>query len=124
MKPFSVFLFMLFSLGSFGQDENKFEKFHTGRFTYEGEEGETIVKRSKKRQVEVFNKGKSKLVLKISWTNDSTYVLVLLRSVRASGCLKRRDWIEVTITSCTEEKYTYVSHTNNCGDGGMVMIKL
>jgi hypothetical protein len=119
-----VTLLSLFLRPVFSQDQNKYEDFKTGKFTYQGKSGVVEIIRTNKKQVEIFNDGKSKLILKINWINDSTYILTLIKKINIHGCLERGDWIKATITNRNGNKYecTYIS--KNCGGGKSVFVKL
>ncbi|MFI5204028.1 MAG: hypothetical protein ACHQF2_05980, partial [Flavobacteriales bacterium] len=65
----------------------------------------------------------SKIVLKIEWLNDSTYVLTVKKLVNAPGCLSKRDWIKTVITSCTDNRWVGTYTSNKCGSGKCVFLK-
>lgn len=108
----------------FSQDQIDFESIKTGRFTYEGKEGEVEIIRTKRKQIEIFNEGKSKLILKIKWINDSTYVLTHKKSINNSGCLDKGDWIKAKILKRKKDRYECSYTSNKCGGGKSVFIKL
>ena len=108
----------------FSQDQIDFEYFKTGKFTYEGKEGEVEIIRTKNKQIEVYNGGNSKLILKIKWINDSTYVLTHKKSINAPGCLEKGDWIKATILNGSKDQYECSYTSNRCGEGKSIFIKL
>jgi exosome complex RNA-binding protein Csl4 len=121
-------LFLLFILNSFFSlykvPEGQFDKFRTGKFTYEGKENEVIITRTKHEQTEVYNNGKSKIICKIEWVNENTYILTGKRLINAKGCMKIGDEVKATIIEATGNKYICDCTTANCGSGKIVMIKL
>lgn len=114
----------LFFMPLRSQGQNGFDDLKVGKFTYEGKEGEIEIVRTKNRQVEIYNNGKSKLILKIDWINDSTYVLTHIKSINAPGCLEKGDWIRATITSRSGDTYECTYTSNRCGSGKSVFKKL
>lgn len=101
-----------------------YKNFKIGKFTYEGREEEVEIIRTNKTQTEIYNGGKSKLILNIEWVNDSTYLLTHKESINASGCLNKGDWIKATIIDTKKDKYTCSYTSNKCGEGKSVFIKL
>jgi len=124
----SLYLSLLISLCTsfvYGQNTKKeLEKFRTGKFTYLGQEEDVVIIRTKKQQTETYNQGKSKLILKIEWVNDSTYVLTHQKAIEAPGCLTKGDWIKTIITSQDGNKYTCTYTSNKCGSGEGTIVKL
>ena len=121
LLSYSVFVFGNLS----GQDSGCLEKFRTGTFQYETGGGEkVIIYRTKRKQTEVFNNGKSKLILKIKWLNDSTYLLIQKKAVNAPGCLKKGDIIKTRVVSCEGERFTCEYSSERCGKGKSVFLKL
>ncbi len=95
--------------------EDKFKPFRTGTFVYDDYPTEVKVVRTKKKQVEHYNDGKDKMVLKIEWLNDSTYVLTQLKKTEDTGCLQKGDQILATITEVYEGGYAYSAVAKRCG---------
>lgn len=77
-----------------------------GTFKYIGSNYGTTVERSKRKQIEHWNGGNSRLELKIEWPTDSTYILTHKKSVDSPGSLKKDMKIYTTITECALDKYT------------------
>jgi hypothetical protein len=119
-----VLLLICFSGTAFGQKTNCFKKHVIGKFTYQDRQHESEIIRTRTKQTEIFNFGKSKLILKIKWLNDSTYVLTHQKAINAPGCLDKGDWIKATITNCDETHYTATYTSNKCGNGKSTFIKL
>lgn len=118
MKKHLVFVFVvLSSLNVCAQESACLSKFRVCRFTYKGQEGDIEIIRTKTTQKEIFNHGKSWLLLKIKWINPREYVLTLIRSENAPGCLKPGDTIRSRITQCNNNSFTCESETANCGKG-------
>ncbi len=124
-KHMLLLLFVCAGVISFAQESNKYEKFKTGTFTYAGDaySGTKIV-RTKSKQTEIINNGQAKVIMKIKWINDSTYVLTLVKAVNAPGCLKKGDTITTVITSSTGNQYTFRSETANCGGAEATIVKV
>lgn len=122
----SVVLFMSLLSFASAQDANCLKGMHKGTFTYEGHEKEVTVKRTKKKQIEIFNGGKTIVELKITWLNDSTYVLTYVKTVNLeeTPCWAIGSTVTTEITACDGEKATCNFTTAQCGSGSCVMIKL
>ena len=114
----------LFIQPAAAQLASDFHDLKTGKFTYEGKEDDTEIIRAKRRQVEIFNGGKSKLILKIKWMNDSTYILTHKKAINAPGCLQKNDWINVVITRRWGNRFECSCSSENCGQGQIVFVKL
>lgn len=96
----------------------------TGRFTYEGEEGKVEIIRTENRQVEIYNNGKSKIILKLKWTGDSSYVLTRIGGENVEkGPLKLGNKIFTHVNKQIGKKY-YCSWKAKKLSGGCVIIKL
>lgn len=117
-------LLTLVSLHVAGQNKNCLESLKSGKFTYEGMEGKIEIIRSNDKQVEIYNNGESKLILKIEWINDHEYILTHLESLNAPGCLEKGDSIKTTVVKCEDNKYYCVFTSNKCGNGSATFIKL
>lgn len=117
-------VFALFIQPAVAQHTSDFQDLKTGKFTYVGKEGETEIIRTKRKQVETFNGGKSKLILKIKWMNDSTYILTHKKAINAPGCLQKNDWINVVITRRWGNRFECSCSSENCGQGQIVFVKL
>ncbi|SMC81345.1 hypothetical protein [Moheibacter sediminis] len=121
------YLFLLITLCCFGigqsQESNIYSKFKTGKFSYEGNSGKVEIIRTEKKNIEIFNNGKSKLINEIKWINDSTYILTHKKSINASGCLDKGDWVKSTIIKVDGNSYTIKAISNKCGEGQTVIHK-
>lgn len=117
MKFLLSFLLIIFSFSTqaqTAQDSTVIDSARTeclksmrrGTFKYTDANYGTTVERSKKKQVEHWNGGNSKLELKIEWPTDSTYILTHKKSVDAKGSLKKDMRIYTTITQCSANQYT------------------
>jgi hypothetical protein len=123
-KSILLSIFVTLSILGFGQKENEYTKFHTGTFTYESSGEDVIIKRTKTRQTETYNDGKSKVILKIKWENDSTYILTHIKSVNVGeSCLKKSDSIKSVIMVVEGNKCFVRFSTKNCGQGACHFIK-
>ncbi len=117
----SIF-FSFFNLSA--QNFHAIERFKTGVFIYENRDSSRQIIRTKKKQTEVFNEGKSKLVFDVEWTSDTTYLLRFKKSHNAPGCLQKHDFIAVIILSVDSDCYTCRFISNRCGEGTGVFYKI
>ena len=125
MKNFFLVSFLVTSVFySKAQTKEELQKFHTGTFSYKGMESEVQIIRTKKVQKEIFNKGKSRIIMKIEWLDDSTYVLTVKKIIDSPGCIKKGDKIFATIKSTNGNTYNCAYKSANCGSGETVFIKL
>lgn len=127
MKPIlSLLLVILFAGISYSQEkeeEGKYDRFRTGKFTYTGENKGAIIIRTKNKQTEIYPDGKSKIVMKIKWTSDSTYVLTFIKS-DIDGCLEKGDWIKVELINEDGDRFTGRCSSEKCGGGIIPFVKL
>ena len=124
MKLNLITLALLFFINlTYGQDAQCLEKMKIGKFKYEGKLDGTVIVRTKKKHIEYSNGGKSKLILKVEWKNDSTYVLTHKKSIKDPGCLEKGGQIKVEIISCEGNKYLARYTSDNCGNGESWFIK-
>ena len=98
------------------QDTECLKKMRTGNFIYSDQGAQSVIIRTDKLQTEIFNNGQSRLILKIKWTSETTYVLKLKKAINAPGCLKKGDRITTTIISCSGDEYVGASTSKKCGD--------
>ncbi len=124
MKHLFTLLALTFLAGSAFAQEARYDDFKTGTFTYESQEGEVEIIRTKTKQIEIYNDGKSKLITNIKWENDSTYVLTHKKAINAEGCLDKGDWIRTKIISRDGNRYEADFVSNKCGRGTAIFIKL
>ena len=125
MKTILVTFTLLLTLNfAFAQDANDPKAFRTGTFVYKGIEDKAKVIRTKKTQTEVFNDGKSKLIMKIKWVDKTSYVLTLKKAINAPGCLKIGDTITATLVKQEGKTFYCKSKSENCGKADVVMIKV
>ncbi len=122
MKNILSMIFILFSLFLFGQEENPYEKFKTGTFTYQAGKQTVVIKRTKNKHIEIVDG--AKLVMDIEWTSDSTYVLTAKKIGGKPGCLSKGDWIKVKIVKIEGEAYTAKFYSEFCGNGTSVFTKV
>jgi hypothetical protein len=125
VKFFSALFFICcLSEAVYSQDSLCLKNMRTGTFTYEGQEGRVEIIRTRKKQVENYNGGKSKIILRIKWVNDSTYVLTFRRAKNAPGCLKEGDTITTRILECDGNSYYCEYSSRRCGGGRITFVKL
>ncbi len=120
-----VTIFCVFTLTTKAQVSECAKKMREGKFTYEGREYDVQVIRTKNKQVEIFNNGKSKIISKIHWVSDTEYWLIFKRSKNVKMVNRKKGEImKVKIISCEGNKYYYecrgdkVSYT----DGNMIKL--
>ena len=65
------------------------------------------IKRTKRKQIEFFNSGKSRVVSKITWLNDSSYMLIVKKCVNCPDVSLAQIGAstKVSITECTGNKF-------------------
>jgi len=92
-----------------GQSENCYEKMREGKFelTTERADGYYII-RKKKKQIEVFNYGKSKMVFKIDWKTENVYTLTTHKLINTPEHWdeKKGDVTTVTMFDCQDSIYS------------------
>ena len=98
------------------QDTECLKKMRTGNFIYSDQGSQSVIIRTDKLQTEIFNNGQSRLILKIKWTSETTYVLKLKKAINAPGCLKKGYRVTTTIISCSGDEYVGASTSKKCGD--------
>lgn len=119
-----IFIFLAcFCTSAKSQSSDDYKKFHIGTFVYGGKKDVEII-RTKKMQTEVYNAGKSKIIMKIVWLNDSTYMLTVKKLVNAPGCLQKKDWITSVILDIQGNKSICSSRTANCGLSQAAIVKV
>lgn len=119
-----LLLALVATVVTFAQDTDCLKKMRTGSFHYSDLGSQATIVRTDKLQTETYNNGQSKLIFKIKWTSDSTYVLILKKIINAPGCLNLGDRIETTITDCSENTYVGASTTKNCGSSTNTYIRI
>jgi hypothetical protein len=125
MKIYFLLVFIIFcASGAFAQDADCLSKFKTGKFTYEGWEGKISIIRTKTTQIETYNNGTSKIIMKIKWVGPREYVLTHVKSINAPGCLKEGDTIRARIIRCTSTSFTCEWKANRCGSGTNTLVLL
>lgn len=113
------------NIHSYGQDKDCLASMKTGKFAYEARYGQDVeIIRNEGEQVELTNKGKSKLILDVEWKTEAEYVLTLKEMISSKGCLKLGDWIKVTIVECEGARYVAKYESEHCGKGESVFVKL
>ncbi len=120
----AITFFFAFIIESSAQSPEALKSMRIGKFTYQGEEGKVEIIRTASEQTEIYNDGKSKGVLDISWLSDTEYVLTLKASENASGCIKTGDIIRTKILNCEGNKYYYESSSVTCGQDSNTIIKV
>ena len=109
----------------FAQNQSSsYSNFKTGTFTIEGQSKSYEMKRSNDKQIESFNDGKSKIICSIHWTNDSTYVLKVIKITNAPGCVKVGEKMTTTLSGCSSKKVNCSISSQKCGNAKGVIIKI
>ena len=80
--------------------------------------------RKKSKQIEIYNDGKSKIVSRIKWINDTTYTLTTTKLVNAPGCDKVGATATVKITACENSIFSFVWSQEGCGEGHSALKKI
>ncbi|PHR26760.1 MAG: hypothetical protein COA38_14340 [Fluviicola sp.] len=120
-----LFLFIIpFPVFSYSQKEGKYDEFRTGTFTYLDKGEGVLVIRTKKTQIEIYPDGESKLINKIKWINDSTYMLTFKKSINADGCLVKGDRMKIEFLSKDGNQYKCRYTSSACGKGEVTMKKV
>ncbi len=127
MKVLYPILLLLFITSfSFGQDKKEAcaAKFKTGKFVYVGNGSDAVITRTKKKQIESWDKGRSKIIMKVKWIGPATYQLKVVKLVNVEGgCVKKGTIITTTITNCMSKQFMF-RYKSDCGDGEAQMRKV
>jgi len=93
----------------------------TGQFktiSHKGREILCTIKRTKNKQVESYNSGKSKIISRVKWISPTRYTLTTLKHVNIRpGCDNVGDVATVDIIACEGDYYTYTWSQEGCGSG-------
>lgn len=124
MKILLTSIICICAVISYSQTDN-YERFKTGVFTYVDVPGNVEIIRTETTQTEILNNGKSKMILKITWENDSTYVLKLKKLVNMPGILRKGDVIVTTIYEADQNsyKYSYTASGGLTGTGEIIRLE-
>ena len=107
---------LLFPFTMMAQTDDCMSHMKDGKFKYHGiSASDCTIERHKNKQVEIYNSGTAKLITSVEWTSDTTYILHFKKSVKAPGCLKAGESINVQVTGCKGNSYTAVAESNGCG---------
>lgn len=118
-------IFLGFATVTNAQIDECAKKMREGKFTYEGKQYEVVITRTKTKQIETWNNGKSKLILKIEWISDTEYWLTFKRLVNGGeNGPKKGDVIKTKILSCDGNKYYYECRGDNVPYTDGTIIKL
>ena len=125
VKTFLFFLAIFaFTQSNYAQSKKELKALRKGVFAYEGRNDGYIVKRTGSKQIETSADGTQKLILKIRWLDDRTYVLTFIKEINLPGCLKPGDTITTSITECDEFGYSCHYVSTSCGKGSCKFIKI
>ncbi len=114
---FLFFLLLCFlSAGAFAQDSECLANIRTGTFEYDANGITITVVRTKKKQIETYNNGQSKLVNKVEWISENEYRLTFVKQVNAPGCLKKGDVMRLKILHCSANSYAVEIKSEQCGN--------
>lgn len=108
-------------------DEKSLHLFKSGTFYYDQLGPEVKIIRKGNKQTEVWNNGKSKVVMKVEWLSSTEYVLTLLKEVNvehSSGCLAKGDKLHNVIVANSDTQFFVKSRTLKCGTMTSVINKL
>ena len=113
-------LFLSFTASS--QSSECLDKIKTGKFKYMASGAVIEVTRTKTKQIETFNNGKSKVISKIKWISDTECILTFEKEINAPGCLKKGDKMKMTILECDGNEYLVSVTSENCGNVEITVI--
>src|SRR5687767_9594403 len=66
-----------------------------GTFFYVGQHEDCIITRTGTIQKEVWNRGKSIMIMKIKWVSDNEYLLIVKKLINVTGQSKVKDVLDV-----------------------------
>ncbi len=85
---------------------------------HQGREILCEVKRTKNKQIESYNFGKSKIISRIEWISPTRYTLTTLKHINIQpGCDKIGAVATVDIIACDGNSFTYRWTQEGCGTG-------
>lgn len=123
-KFFRVLILFVFLSGysTYAQDSNCLTSLRIGEFVAVSEDGKKLgykVIRKKNKQTEIYNNGKSKIISRIKWLNDSTYTLTTLKMINTPnpGCDKIGAIATVKILDCSNSIQLCEWSQKGCGTG-------
>lgn len=119
-----VLAIFAFTQSNYAQTKKELRALRKGVFAYEGRNDGYIVKRTGSKQIESSADGTQKLILKIRWLDERTYVLTFIKEVNMPGCLKTGDTITTSITDWDGNGYSCNFVSTSCGKGSCKFIKI
>jgi hypothetical protein len=110
---------------SFAQkDTDCLKSLRTGTFIYPQYGNEVIIRRTKTKQIESFDNGKSKIYMTIEWPSDDLYILTFTKvKGQDKGDMKGHK-LYVSITSCNNGIYQYHCKSDIYGDSDSSIKKI
>jgi hypothetical protein len=99
--------------------KQEIKKFKRGNFEYiTGLYKGVVIKRTRRRQIEVDPATHRKAVLKVKWISDSEFWLTFISDTQTSKVPVKGMVIRVKILSVTADAYTCHWDCDKCGPGG------
>ena len=124
-KPITILFLSLFVPGFlYAQSAECMANMKTGTFEYKTEGVTITIARTKTKQIESYDNGKSKVISKITWISDNEYISTFVKAVNAPGCLKKGDEVRVKILACNAKEYTASIVSEKCGSGETTISKI
>ncbi len=96
----------------------------TGTFIYPKYGNEVIIKRTKTKQIESYDNGKSKIYMSIEWPADDQYVLTFVKIKSEDKGDMKGHKLYVSIISCDNGTYQYHCKSDIYGDSDSSIQKI
>ncbi len=122
-KTTLILLLTLIGSSAFAQKNKCLSQVKTGVFTYEVQGVTITVERTKTKQIESYNDGKSKLINKLEWISDNQFEITFVKAVNSPGCLEKGDKMMMTIMECGDNWHKVVGESENCGSAEVVLYR-
>ncbi|MEL7535364.1 MAG: hypothetical protein AAFN10_29000 [Bacteroidota bacterium] len=125
LRTFILALLALFLCSSFSFhtsiDPECLANIRVGKFKTISHQGREIlceIKRSKNKQIESYNFGKTKIISRVKWLSPTRYTLTTLKHVNINpGCDEIGAVATIDIIACDGDYYTYRWTQKGCGSG-------
>lgn len=108
-KIVAVIVISLSSFHFFGQKVDLFclQNIRVGTFITNQNNSESTIVRTKKKQIEYFNNGKSKVVSKLTWTDEENYTLTIVKCINCPDIpvCQKGSVLKVRIIECEGDRF-------------------
>lgn len=111
---------MLAAIPAAAQENDCVAQMHRGEFRYKDAGDDVVIKRTKTKQIEIFNGGKSKYILKLDWISETEYTLTYIKAVGTEESESHNE-IRCRIIRC-EGNESLVEYMTNEGQFGQTTI--